>query len=398
MSENASPTRPSAVQLAQQGLQALQQRQFAPALQYLQESLDLDPKQLPVWLHLAMAQRAAGNSAAEWEALRAALELNPFDPLALLLKAVWLERAEQTAAAANAYRAALTVVEQQAIKLPELEPLLIKARQAVAAHQASYSRFLDEQMALAAQKLAPAERIRFQHSLDIHLGRRRRFDPQPLGFHFAHLAPVEFFDPARFSWVPDLQAQTDAIRAECMQALHDPAHIEPYLTYNADQPLQQWAELNRNPAWSAYHLLKQGQRVEPNASRCPATMAALAAVPQPVQPSRTPVAMYSLLKPRTHIPPHTGISNVRLVAHLPLVVPPDCALRVGGDVHVWREGEVCVFDDTIEHEAWNRSDALRAVLIFDVWHPDLTPDERALVTALAQAMDDFGGEPAAMPL
>jgi aspartate beta-hydroxylase len=324
--------------------------------------------------------------------------LHPFDPLALMMKAAWLERAGQPSAAAQAYQAALTVVEQEKLSAPELQPLVAKAQAFVAQRRASYSQFLDAQMAKAAESLPHAKLDRFRHSLDIHLGRRKRFDTQPLGFYFAHLAPVEFFDRARFPWIPALEAGTAAIRGECVQALRDPEHTEPYLTYDQDQPLQQWAELNRNPAWSAYHLLKQGRRVEPNASRCPATLAALATVPQPVQSSRTPVAMFSLLNPHTHIPPHTGISNVRLVAHLPLIVPPDCALRVGSDVHVWREGEACIFDDTIEHEAWNRSDALRAVLIFDVWHPDLTSDERALVTALAQAMDDFGGESAAMPL
>jgi aspartate beta-hydroxylase len=83
------------------------------------------------------------------------------------------------------------------------------------------------------------------------------------------------------------------------------------------------------------------------------------------------------------------VTNTRVVCHLPLVVPPDCALVVGGETHRWREGEVVVFDDTFEHEAWNRGTATRVVLIFDVWNPHLTEAERAAVTALVGAIDEF---------
>ncbi len=59
----------------------------------------------------------------------------------------------------------------------------------------------------------------------------------------------------------------------------------------------------------------------------------------------------------TVLQPHRGVTNTRVVAHLPLIVPPDCALEVGGELHHWQEGRVVVFDDTYEHGAWNRSPA-----------------------------------------
>jgi aspartyl/asparaginyl beta-hydroxylase (cupin superfamily) len=385
--------------LARRGLALLLQRQFATAADCLRQCVALAPERTPAWLHLAMAERGLGRREAEWAALQGALEANPFDPMGLLMKAGWLERAGEKAAAAKVYQAALTVVAQTPeVATVEMQPLLERARRFTAAHQQAYADFMDRAMADAAAALPPDELRRFWHTLDIHLGRRQRFDAQPMGLFYAQLAPVEFFDRRRFAWVDALEARTDAIRDECHRALADEAHIQPYLDYERDQPLQQWAELNRNPRWSAYHLLKDGARHEPNASRCPATLDALSAVDQPVQQGRTPVAMYSLLKPNTHIPPHVGISNVRLVAHLPLVVPPECALRVGSSTHAWQEGEVCVFDDTIEHEAWNRSEQLRAVLIFDVWHPDLSDGERRMISAWARAADAFVGEAAAMPL
>jgi aspartyl/asparaginyl beta-hydroxylase (cupin superfamily) len=89
--------------------------------------------------------------------------------------------------------------------------------------------------------------------------------------------------------------------------------------------------------------------------------------------------MFSILEPRTRIPPHTGTSNVRLTVHLPLVVPPGCGFRVGAETREWREGEAWAFDDTIEHEAWNDSDQPRAILIIDAWNPLLTEAEREFV-------------------
>ncbi len=388
-----------AMRLAQDGVQCLRQRRFDAAVDCFRGSLQADPSVTPVWLHLAMAERGRGHREAEGEALTRALENHPFDLMALLLKGGWLERGGQPHAAVKVYRGAITVAEQSPSAVaPDLLPLLDRARRFAATYQADYAAFLDQQMALAADGLGAEELSRFWQTLDIHLGRRQRFDPQPMGLFYARLAPVEFFDRDRFAWIEGLEAQTAAIRAECVAALGDESHITPYLDYAPDQPLQQWAELNRNPRWSAYHLLKDGVPLQPNASRCPRTLDALAAVDQPVQQGRTPVAMFSLLKPRTHIPPHVGISNVRLVAHLPLIVPPDCAIRVGGTTHVWKPGEVCVFDDTLEHEAWNRSDELRAVLIFDVWHPDLNEAERRMISALARATDAFTGAAAAMPL
>jgi aspartate beta-hydroxylase len=112
-----------------------------------------------------------------------------------------------------------------------------------------------------------------------------------------------------------------------------------------------------------------------------------------------PETLYSVLRPGTHILPHRGVTNTRLVTHLPLIVPPDCALRVGGETHVWEEGRCITFDDTFEHEAWNRSDQTRVVLILDSWNPDLSEAEQAAVTDLVAAIGDFNraGETPARP-
>jgi aspartyl/asparaginyl beta-hydroxylase (cupin superfamily) len=99
--------------------------------------------------------------------------------------------------------------------------------------------------------------------------------------------------------------------------------------------------------------------------------------------------MFSALAPKSHIPPHNGETNARVVAHLPLIVPDGCTYRVGFDERRWRVGETLIFDDTIEHEARNDSDELRVVLIFDLWNPLLTAAERNLVKTLAAAARAF---------
>ncbi|MGH6729441.1 MAG: aspartyl/asparaginyl beta-hydroxylase domain-containing protein, partial [Sphingomicrobium sp.] len=80
-----------------------------------------------------------------------------------------------------------------------------------------------------------------------------------------------------------------------------------------------------------------------------------------------------------------------LTCHLPLIVPPDCGFRVGNEVRQWEEGKLLAFDDTIEHEAWNRSEADRAVLIIDVWNPHLSDHERAMICRLYEAADEQRG-------
>ncbi len=144
--------------------------------------------------------------------------------------------------------------------------------------------------------------------------------------------------------------------------------------------------------WTAIHLLRNGERVEANARHAPRTLALLDSVAQPRIAGASPNAMFSLLAPHTAIPPHVGISNARLVCHLPLIVPRGCWFRVGAETREWCRGEAFVFDDTIEHEAANPSDELRVVFICDLWHPDLSAIERDAVTAIV------GGEGAAAEL
>ena len=134
-----------------------------------------------------------------------------------------------------------------------------------------------------------------------------------------------------------------------------------------------------NPDWSAFYLWKDGELVTENAARCPQTMKRLDDIPLARTKNRSPSVLFSLLRPGARIPPHSGLVNTRLICHLPLIVPQDCGFRVGNDTRTPIEGKAWVFDDTMEHEAWNRSDRTRVILLFEIWRPEFTEEERGLV-------------------
>lgn len=182
----------------------------------------------------------------------------------------------------------------------------------------------------------------------------------------------------------------DSIRAELASVLvSDQSGLEPYVAYPDGVPLDQWRELNRSRRWSAYFLWNQGAAQSGHLARCPRTAQALQAAPRCEIAQHGPNVFFSILEPHTRIPPHTGVTNARLTVHLPLIVPPGCGFRVGGETREWIPGRAWVFDDTIEHEAWNDSDQVRTILICDVWNPRLSADEQATIAALMAAMDAF---------
>lgn len=358
------------------------------AFQRVVDTDGTDPQQ---WISLALVFQNLKDEAGEEKSIAHALTVDPSDLLALIMRGNLLERQGKTHLAAQAYGAAATVSPPA----ERLDPSLLQA----VTHAATYrNRYDDDCGKFLAAYLDPVYKQhsgenlkRFRDSLDIMLGRKRRYDSQSMMHHYPGLPAIEFFERADFPWLDPLEAATDVIRDEFLQILDAEVGFTPYITYPDDVPLNQWAELNNSPNWSAFHLYKKGALVAENAAKCPALMKLLDGVPQPDQPGRTPAAMFSLLKPKTRIPPHVGVSNVRLVTHLPLIVPDGCGFRVGNETREWIPGKAWVFDDTIEHEAWNNSDKLRVVLIFDIWHPHLTPPERAMLTAMSAGMNAFSG-------
>jgi aspartyl/asparaginyl beta-hydroxylase (cupin superfamily) len=134
-------------------------------------------------------------------------------------------------------------------------------------------------------------------------------------------------------------------------------------------------------------LIRNGKVVDEFASRCPRTMELARGLDMPRLSLISPSLYFSVLEPNSRIAPHTGITNARVIAHLPLLVPDNCGFRVGGEVRQWEVGKTLVFDDMTIHEAWNDSDRLRVVLIADLWRPELSLSERQAVTRLMSCPD-----------
>ena len=346
------------------------------------------------WINLALACRQLKDEAGEESALRQALSLDPTDLVALILRADLLERQGKTHQAAAAYGAVATVAPPLDRLHGDLKPAVSHALAYRDKYNQDFGAFMDRYLEPHYRAHGRETLRRFGDSVDIMVGRKKRFDSRSVIYHYPGLAPIEFFDRAEFPWIEEIEAATEAIRDEFLDVLRTEEGFTPYISYPPDVPQNQFAELNNSPRWSAFHLYKLGQRVDENARRCPATVKALERVPQPDLPGRTPAAMFSLLKPRTVIPAHCGVTNVRLVTHLPLIVPEHCRFRVGNAVREWVPGKAWVFDDTIEHEARNDSDKLRVVLIFDVWHPHLSGAEQAMITALTAGVRAFAGDAA----
>ena len=377
-------------------LTALGQRAFrtgdmAGARAMFQRIADADGRDPQQWIHLAAACRNQKDEAGEEHAIRRALETDPRELVALILRADLLERQGKTHQAAAAYRAVATVSPPIENLRPELRAAVAKALAQTDQYNRDFGAFMDRHLDSTLKEFAGENLKRFRDSVDIMVGRRKRFDSKSVVYHYPGLPATEFFERADFPWLDPIEAATDAIRDEFLAVLATEEGFTPYISYPNDVPQNQFAELNNSPRWSAFHLWKLGQVVAENAARCPVTMSALEGAPKPDQPGRTPAAMFSLLKPKTRIPAHNGVTNVRLVTHLPLIVPEGCRFRVGNDVRQWVPGKAWVFDDTIEHEAWNDSDKLRVVLIFDIWNPLLTPPERALITAMTAGVQAFSG-------
>lgn len=353
----------------------------AALIQAVLDNTDLGPA---VWLKLAGLRRALRQPRRALDAVHRALAHTPLDFVALAMRAGLLEKIESDLAG-EAWAEALA--QRPAGELPPgLAAAVTQGEVLSAAWQAERERRYLSATATAEAAASPDEQWKIERFRSNVLRQTRVWHSEPTHFHYPGLTEREFHPREHFPWLAELEAATPDIRAEMQAALASQrAALVPYLDYRDHEALAQWKALNRNPDWTALHLIRQGKAMAANAELCPKTAALLARLPQPAIPGASPNAMFSLLAPHTAIPPHVGVNNARLVCHLPLVVPDGCWFRVGDETRYWHEGQAFVFDDTIEHEAANPTNQLRVVLIFDVWHPNLSPVEQQAVASLIGA-------------
>lgn len=380
---------PRMVQLLRTGGDALRRGDPGRARDAFRQATTADAANATAWLGLAFAHRDLNDPGAELRAVESALAIEPGNVRALLVKADHLARAGDDRSASSFYESALRAAPPPDQLPADLRRDLGRAQQAAA----RYARLYEDHLrgSLAEAGFTERSSKRFARGLDLMTGRSRIYLQEPLFYYFPDLPQKAFYEREDFPWLEALEAQTDAIRAELLAVMEGEDAFSPYVQAPADRPVNDRFGLVDNPSWSAFHLWRGGAPDPDNAPRCPRTMEALEHAPRARIEGRTPIALFSRMTPGAHIPPHNGFVNTRLICHLPLIVPDGCELRVGAEVRAWREGETLVFDDTIEHEAWNRGPETRVVLLFDIWRPELTEEEQALITAMFNAVDAYSG-------
>jgi aspartate beta-hydroxylase len=362
------------------------------ARELYEKAIVADGNSKVLWLNLANACRALGDMKSEAEALERALAIEPRYVLALLQKAALMERQARPKSAAVFYEAALDSLASGGPAPKQAAAALAHAQEVVLASRRELEKFLEQQVAPVRKQHAAADQHRYEACRDVYLRKRRVYHNQPKQVLFPYLPEIEFFRREDFPWLDVLEAATEEIAAEALAALTgDRAGFKPYVNFPPGTPIDEWASLNHSLEWSVYPLWHDGEQISAHVQKCPRTAAVLAQLPVCDIPHYAPGAFFSVLAPRTRLPPHTGTTNTRSIVHLPLVIPEGCGFRVGAEVRTWKKGNAWVFDDSIEHEAWNDSDEIRIILIFDIWNPLLSAAERDLVRALTVGIGRYYG-------
>lgn len=383
--------------LLEQAFSVLQQGRVDEARELFESLVSHSPNRAAAWLGLAHSCASLGDEEAAAKAVDRALTLEPRNLRALLFKADRLVRTGEPRKSLAFYEGALRVASAASGQVPaDIQQGLQRAQAMTEKFTAEYREFLLN--GLSARGFQPAEASsRFNLSLDICLGRKQIFYQQPSRYYFPGLPQRQFYEREEFSWLAALEAATDLIREELLTVMADRECFKPYLQSNRDFPETDQSAKNiiNNPDWGALYLWEYGRRAEENTIRFAQTMKALDIVPLPYVKRQLPIVLFSRLAANTHIPPHHGMLNTRLICHLPLTVPENCgALRCGSEQRIWAEGQTLIFDDSIEHEAWNNSNQERVVLLFDIWRPELTLEERELVTNVLEVVKEYGNQQA----
>jgi hypothetical protein len=383
-----------AEQLARAGAEALRAGNAAAARRDFERLTASGRANAQIWLLLAHSCIMLGDHAAAERAADEVLRRDNRNLRALIVKGDARQAAGDEAGAASFHNMVLKLAAQLGELPADLKAELARVERAARAFSGRSRRRLEEYLAGAG--LGPeAQSARFRESMAILLEEKQVYFQQPSAYYFPGLPQRQYYEREEFDWAPAVEAAAQDMLGELNRALAEDVAFRPYLQAREDRPSYDFHGLLDNPDWSTLYLWENGGPVEANVARFPKTFAAMGQVPLPHITTRAPSILFSLLKPGARIEAHNGMINTRLICHLPLIVPPGCGFRVGNETRQWEVGKLLIFDDTIEHEAWNDSDEDRVVLIFDVWRPELGEDERRAVTAIFEAIDAGKGAGAA---
>lgn len=378
--------------------QHLEGNDAAKAIALLSATRDHHPGDAATLHQLGTAHMVAGDYMLAAAELGNALERAPNMFVARLRLAISLERLGRGQSALMSYLRAINDAQAQGRWLSDdtTAPGLREAvKYAMDYVDVGRRQLFDDFLQPLQRRYGASEMSRVERCISIYLNEQSPEFPdprqQPKFLYFPGIPSQPFYPRERFPWQSALEASGAAIRDELRQIMAQPGSLESFLQSGTREEADAFLKSSSDTAaaWDAYFFYRHGERYDAHCDRCPATSALLDRIPLVRIREHAPETLFSVLSPGTHILPHRGVTNTRLVTHLPLIVPSDCALRVGGETHIWQQDQCVTFDDTFEHEAWNRSTESRVVLIIDSWNPDLTEAERHAVTDLVAAIGDL---------
>ncbi len=378
--------------MIQQAVGALQSGNSFQARGLFEKIVHFPEADPSAWLGLAFACAHQDDNEAALAAVDRLLELEPENIRGNIFKGDHLERMGDSRGALQYYQLALRLAVRTTDHPDDVLEGLQRAQKACEHLDSEYRGFLLKKLEDEGVDLTSSS-LRFRQSLDILFGDADIHYQQPRRFYFPALPQIQFYEREDFDWVESIEAATNTIRNELQAVLADTSHFSPTPESGGSHLSPSGIDLVDNDDWDAYYLWRYGDKITAAEGLCPTAFKALEAAPQPDIPGQAPTALYSKLRPNTRTPPYNGMVNTSLICHLPLIVPENCgAIRVGNEERPWVEGEMLIFDDSMLHEAWNDSASERVVLHFDIWRPELTAEERALVSTVLTAARHYSND------
>ncbi|RUO28947.1 hypothetical protein CWE12_11700 [Aliidiomarina sedimenti] len=215
---------------------------------------------------------------------------------------------------------------------------------------------------------------------------------QPGFLYIPGLPAKPVFDRSDLDFIDYYESQFETIKSELDALISQNIHIENYRDEDKHG-------LTEGGDWDAKFFYRHGQRYDDTHSQCPKTSEVLSNLPLVHINDHSPEVCFSVLQPGAHLLPHRGITNSRSVLHMGLQIPPNCALNVVDIEQLnWQPGKVFAFDDNYLHEAWNRSDESRYVLLADIWNPFLRDSEKAAISKFVETVGILNRKYPAQPI
>ena len=203
------------------------------------------------------------------------------------------------------------------------------------------------------------------------------FRPAPQLFTFPGLTSLPIWDKTLIPAVSILEDNFSSIKAE---------YLKNRTNLNNDYKIGNDHALHKGE-WEWSNYIAKGQKITSFKKTFPITSEILDNISDKMENIPFSYCFFSKLHAKSSIAPHYGPTNIRLRVHLGIDVPDDCSIEIAGKNVRWAEGKCLVFDDTYLHSVENRSDKQRVILLLDLWHPDLYPEEKeALVNMFGKAV------------